>query len=101
MTYELAKQLKDAGFPVRSHSFDGDEWCMNCGKSDDTDFCLPTLSELIAACGDGNFKLIRTRNGELWSCEMRNESGEYLGVSLNHPTAEEAVGKLWLALKEK
>ena len=41
MTYELAKQLKDAGFPFKE------------SREARPRIILPTLSELIAACGYG------------------------------------------------
>jgi hypothetical protein len=91
MTYELAKQLKDAGFPN-----DWTHW------NDDDDFrgyIAPTLSELIEACGDRFYKLYR-REGEGWYTQAGCESIEEPEES-NGATAEEAVAKLWLALNSK
>lgn len=82
MTYELAKQLKDAGwggifFNTIDKEYQG----------------LPTLSELIEACGDG-WKFQLTRAIEGWHCKMRGCEG-------NGQSPEEAVAKLWLALNSK
>jgi hypothetical protein len=105
MTYELVKQLKDADFPTnpsQPHLWISESGNINNHPLDDGDvyMLIPTLSELIAACGDGNFKLIRTRNGELWSCEMKNKEGQLLGIALNYSTPEEAVAKLWIELNK-
>ena len=59
MDYNLAKQLKDAGLPQGERS----PYCLKCKvwktyscfkEGHKTDFIrIPTLSELIEACGDG------------------------------------------------
>lgn len=55
MTYELAKQLADAGFPYKWEKTD----------ENNEPFEEPTLSELIEACGDGLWNL--TRISKDWS----------------------------------
>lgn len=99
ISYELAKELKDAGFPQeginkeRGFSLDTFEPIM-----------LPTLSELIEACGSRFIQLTRTRDGE-WIA-----AGQITGESINTPkalggefenTPLEAVAKLWLAFNKK
>lgn len=94
MNYELAKQLKDAGFPqvidFRSGEFhDGDEEISN-----------PSLSELIEACGD-NFELSNMIRGE-----ANRKNGNWLvmkdsGYEQIGHTPEEAVALLWLELNKK
>jgi hypothetical protein len=84
MTYELAKQLKDAGFPF-----------IKC-EHDESSIKIPTLSELIEACGAGFDHLMRVDEGFLAfpnDIDVKNDGEDYLGK-----TPEEAVAKLWLKL---
>lgn len=87
MTYELAKELKDAGFRF--------DFC-NDGEEVHFKECFPSLSQLIEACGEFkslDFYKARKRTGE-WRAQARLHCG--FG-----PTPEEAVAKLWLALQKK
>lgn len=80
MTYELAKQLKDAGYPQLGYS---------------TEPRNPTLSELIEACGNQFVSLGRRNNPVLgstccaYSRDLRTDGRTYV----------EAVANLWLALR--
>lgn len=88
MKYELAKELKDAGFPQHSCTD------ITCSKNALT---IPTLSELIEACGDGRFKLSRTK---MWHAVI--QKGDMPSHDWKHGfTPEEAVARLWLALNTK
>lgn len=92
MNYELAKELKDAGFPenVANYSVAGRHGLL----------FFPTLSELIEACG------------RIWvgPCELGWHSG-FDGHPFSHldekrpqgcgATPEEAVARMWLALNKK
>lgn len=92
MTYELAKKLKDAGYkqggsPNTMYSPDQKEIVY-----------IPTLSELIKACGDDFSGLIINRGplsdvNTKWSCA----GGRFIGLG---STPEEAVANLWLSLQE-
>jgi hypothetical protein len=61
MNYELAKQLKDAGFPIKQAT-DAD---IKASRADiwrepimgGAWYLVPTLEELIEACGRGGFEL--------------------------------------------
>ena len=101
MAYELAKKLKDAGFP--QHDRTG-EWYNVCYfQGCEKDACFPTLSELIETCGDDFLSLEKYDGGKweamrrTWCCDEHGESCEFGYGS----TPEEAVANLWLALHEK
>lgn len=120
MTYERAKKLKEEGFPQHLRQYPryyednelnmptvrrqlmvenpaielSDEYTQNATVY------IPTLSELIAACGDEFGTLGRAKNtqGEIsWGATMRSKQYEsmYWG---NSP--QEAVANLWLALQK-
>lgn len=119
MTYELAKQLKDAGFPQKFQKGDG------FIKPDGTivadypevyrhkdDCYLPTLSELIEKTQNELVKKIGY-GFSFWvghsamadSCEckaskprVKNEEDSFYSRGI---TPEEAVANLWLKLREK
>lgn len=99
MTYELAKELKDAGFLQRTlGDYDGQE----CGheEGEHTRECrvaCPTLSELIEACGEDFSSLTLTKT--MWRARAANfiRMGE-LVVDAVSTIPEEAVARLWLAL---
>lgn len=103
--YELAKQLKDAGFPLSMKGFD--DYCRQVyipdGKSverEEAEYAYPpTLSELIESCGDGFGKLVKGR-GE-YNNQWHIYSEENFGYDMWFKTPEEAVAKLWLALNKK
>ena len=103
MQYKLAKKLKDAGFPQADPNR-----ALNVGtfqyvgeNSDKETLCyIPTLSELIEACGHYFYQLTKEDDGS-WTCASINgypKSG--FGVT-NSPTPEEAVANLWMALTDK
>ena len=100
--HKLAKELKEAGFPQnlgvsRDSSWVGIDNTYN-HYSLGEDYCyIPTLSELIEACGEGFESLIRTKTKDDYTWSARG---------YNYPTdgykaPEEAVAKLWLALNKK
>ena len=95
MTYELAKQLKDAGFPCSNM------WQVINGKMWFEDCPVPTLSELIEACGDRFEGLSKDRAS--WNA-YADCHGPYMEFDSIHEalgfTPEEAVAKLWLELQK-
>src|ERR1051326_9222978 len=121
MTYELAKQLKDAGFEQREYLIERElakDILHDVGYHltwDDTKarysmyfapeyiaseegapVYVPTLSELISSCGDnGGFALIEEKVG--YSAYVGWAEDDYSQKGLGK-TPEEAVAKLWLAL---
>ena len=106
MLQELAKELKSAGFPNIQdvqHRQGGEFLTPDCrvfvyslGEAASTeDWFLPTLTELIAACGEKFFSLILDCGK--WRCTA---SG-YEGYDEFYSTPSEAVARLWLALNKK
>jgi hypothetical protein len=95
MTYELAKKLQDAGFPLEAMRFDQ----MSKPPTDVRELKNPpTLSELIEACGD-KFQLLELQympeEDELYPEWMALSTNNLCGVA---DTPEEAVANLWLVL---
>ncbi len=72
MGYILAKRLKDAGFPM-------EEWVYH--KDGSREPYIPSLSELIEACGDGMFRLNATLvcdlRAEGWKIARSQKEGDY------------------------
>jgi hypothetical protein len=86
MKGELAKQLKDAGFPSSKDNEDYYE--------EFREWIPPTISELIDACG-GKFATLMVGPGLiLWSARGN-------GIEVRGETPEEAVANLWLLLNKK
>jgi len=93
MNYDLAKELEQSGFPQGG---DG-SWVLPPDQlvSRRTDrVYVPTLSELIEACGEQFFCLIHRKRK--WAAYTGDERGELQDCI--YFTAEEAVARLWLAL---
>jgi hypothetical protein len=102
MTYELAKELKDAGFPFKTTNFGANEHIKHAFFLDEPyglGYIPPTLSELIEACGDGFKKLWRHSNGK-WTAHSGTKT-QANSFQKGGETAETAVAKLWLALNKK
>ena len=106
MDDQLARELKDAGFPQT------DKRCSDCIKNgsssctvcEDVVDAVPTLSELIEACGGGFESMRRMFDGEVtlgweaWSANLDVFRRMFHGEGA---TPEEAVARLWLALQKK
>lgn len=94
MTYKLAKQLKDSGFPqFNEHD---KKIAKEYGGLNSDYLKYPTLSELIEACqkraGKGFELLCR---GNKWDANVMGYGYDFFSIG---DTAEGAVAKLWLAL---
>ncbi len=92
MNYELVKQLKDAGFPIRRMNGIN----MITGK----DFYTPTLEELIEACGDKFGQLIKYVDGWVAENNWKSFTEEGIVRQAKGSTPIEAVAKLWLGLNK-
>lgn len=106
ISYELAKQLKEAGFPFREAPYSTSQAkirSMNDGMGNliifdglDVVFYEATLSELIEACGE-SFRLDASWSGNpSWSAMVG--LGKKMKFYGKGPTPEEAVASLWLWL---
>lgn len=124
MNYELAKELKDAGFPQIGDGYalvtakgEGEimhsiPWCQYVmrpvGDSYEV-FYAPILSELIDGCGpvqkDGEkrYEFLLSFSVESWFAGYYDEHFVYHPTIENGEgkTPEEAVARLWLALNKK
>lgn len=123
MTYELAKRLKEAGFPQSENNVYGTVGVYNlragsncpknfsndCDKEcQDNHIYFPTLEELIEACGDRLYSIMRSSGTDIngviqhtWCAEARDPENDQIIDCADYPTITEAVANLWLALKGK
>lgn len=110
MKYELAKELKDAGFPQRdrhfyfsTHTIPPTCWDINvidAGQRVENEVAAPTLSELIAACGD-KFALHKNRtHWKAWQINSNPRERNAADFEETGETPEEAVARLWIALQK-
>lgn len=109
MNYELAKELKDAGFRQGYwegwDDHGGGKWMQFDGKNslydhetgDSEELYVPTLSELIEACRMFTDRLCLEQHSNDW------RAGIYVGPKqfASGSTPEEAVARLWLVLNKK
>jgi len=92
ISYQLARNLKDSGFPqselARAQQQAGYDYVS-----------LPTLSTLIEACGE-NFGALG-REPDCWvACESISERGEWTNAHEGE-TPEDAVARLWLSWRAR
>lgn len=106
MNYELAKELKDAGWPQFGSPYvykngkcghrlyeETDEYPEEHKK--DCFAHIPTLSELIEACGETvTISRIRFADGFKWTASAN-------GIEFMDDDGATAVARLWLALNKK
>jgi len=93
MNYELAKKLKDAGFPKETFrvTVPNNKYPNRYGQSN-----CPTLSELIEACGEDLDGIMKSK-GEWVAMKDRYKS---LGECFFGSTPQEAVARLWIELNK-
>lgn len=97
MNYELVKQLKDAGFPIKF----SDIHVSSLEKPSGAMWQEPTLSELIEACGKGFIALEYNQDvNEKWKWEAEAWKEDNLISTGPFSTPEEAVANLWLELNK-
>lgn len=99
ISYELAKELKDAGYEFKVTDWDPLDHVRAAFFLDEPygrGYIPPTLPELIESCGD-DFVELWKRGDDGWSCML--EQGTLISQVWGK-TPEEAVAKLWLALQD-
>lgn len=96
MNYKLAKELKDAGFPMKL-ALPNSESVWGGVDTNGTYYQYLTLSEFIQACGEKFHCLVYTSDKKFWSAGTTNVVKDWQ----NGKSPEEAVAKLWLKLNEK
>ena len=107
MEYNLAKKLKDAGFPeivIQDNPAGTAPLSIETGPYRPSISMLPSLSTLIEACGKefGAMEVYRTADKEYWEAGYGiDRDGEIIKPSGEGSTPEEAVYNLWLALNKK
>lgn len=109
ISYETVVKLKEAGFPQKeattgdfcSHyavTLTGPKYCHWKESTNIDDMYVPTLSELIEACGRQKIILI----GIVGSTKWRATAGALdTMIEVFGPSPEEAVAELWLVLNKK
>ncbi len=106
INYELAKELKEAGFLQKDgkdyYCVVHDHYFNELPKPDCTADAIsfPTLSELIKACGEDFMDIRYKRLGPShdWWASSNYINGTF---SVGGSTPEEAVARLWLALNKE
>jgi hypothetical protein len=98
ITYELAKQLKDAGFPQHEDHMVCEVHDCFYGIPHEGHPCAPSLEELIEACGDSLHSIEHwVEEGEGWTAFPMSS----MQKCAEGATPTEAVARLWLALNSK
>jgi len=118
MNYELAKKLKDAGFPQEKCYFtfvkiSNGEWDLwnstdisefETPRTEISDVHCPTLSELIEVCGEGFETLSKDEDGwyanNYYTREQAEKQDDSILKLFHGSTPEEAVAKLWLEINK-
>ncbi len=105
MNYELCKQLKEAGYPQKEEGIywmKGGKMTAHAYEEHRKDLFagyIPTLEELIEACGTDFRNIEMTlKPSVFWHATGVNISTTEVFTSYHAPTPTEAVARLWLAL---
>jgi len=108
ITYELAKELEEKGYSQEG-IFD---YCYGATtkelyhyrdwprRADKEFYEVPTLSELIAACGDGFRGVMHPSYSAGWVAQARISPNSLMLETKRGDTPEEAVARLWIALQK-
>jgi hypothetical protein len=108
MTYEKALELKEAGFP---QTIKNGVWFPYASDDTREKVYIPTLEELIEACGVG-FKWLGVFHKEevypnkedIWVCgkyDDNGDNGDYFTEQSRDKTPKIAVANLYLVLNKK
>lgn len=102
ISYELAKALEDAGFPQSGSGTRVAPPDVLVARRHDFVY-VPTLEELIEACGrplfiESNIGRIGDETQEIWISGKARGMGQKFATGL---TPTEAIARLWLALNKQ
>ena len=97
MEYELARQLRDVGFPQEGAGKRVADPEKIVATREDFAY-VPTLEELIEACGIEFFSLVQKEVG--WQAYSDVDGKNTVAHELA-PTPTEAVARLWLSLNSQ
>lgn len=96
ISYELAKELKKAGFVFDECNLHD---CTYVGASLDAEngknYHYPTLEELIEMCKEDFYLLQMDTDGEWWAASRSGDAFNSYGL-----TPADAVARLWIALNK-
>ena len=103
MNFDLIQQLKDVGFPFVEFSVEEMGLGLYIRHGVDIDgktYYVPDLSELIKACGEDFYAVIKGRGTSkgLWFASNITSPEFHMESAKSADTPEEAVAKLWLML---
>lgn len=103
MTHELARRLKEAGFPQvykygklyynSQKGFIPASFALQNERMVDGDLRFPDLNELVEACGARFWNLAQLSDNKTWVVHSVYPDHRETGF-----TPEEALAKLWIAL---
>jgi hypothetical protein len=101
--YQLAKELKDEGFPQPDDPVRSPGGSYPDHEDDEQSVYIPTLEELIEACGK-QFDYLDAP--AVWHDNTTDPEAQWAAISHQGscgigPTPAEAVARLWLALNRK
>ena len=96
--YSLAKELKRSGFPKSEEWIDnGSGFFVDKGE---LAYEVPTLEELIEACGEDFAMLGQNKECTEWTA-LGGTKKMYADKTGKGSTTSEAVARLWLSLNKK
>jgi hypothetical protein len=95
MKYEIAKELKEKGFPLACTSYTTENYVFGLVVKNGESIMYPLLDELIEACGDNLSYLKRM---EVFNVTWEAACNKMPGIKVYEPTPEDAVARLWLSL---
>lgn len=102
ISYEKAVELKEAGFKQGGLGMWWDKTVKTFTTKDIySDLYQPTLSELIEACGDRFYGIMRGPFKKYWEAGEYWGYEEFCGTVSQGTTPEEAVANLYLELNKK
>lgn len=109
LNYKTCKSLKEVGFPLRKvDDYTPTLFIKMVIRLNGQWYFIPSLSELIEACGD-KFESLERIEDEYWQAYMTRKAFDKSGIECVYEccgygsgeTMEEAVADLYLALKSK